>query len=582
MGQRYSRSGRRRVFGLVTYEAMSRPLRRALVPIAVAIAAIGPLIATVPAPASPSDQDLIDLACSLPHRYLVRTWEGFSPDRGPELTAIPKEPNFMGAGLPHVGPWDYIQHIPMFWYGPGHIEAQGEVKGDNVTLADVAPTQADILHFDGFHAPDGTSMKSALDPGETPPKLLVVLVWDSAGINVLDTHENEWPYLRSLIPDGTWYTDAYVGSSPTSTAQDHATLGTGAFPLHHGIIAHHFQLGGQDTIPWQIGPNFFVEPTFADIYDEANDNTPVVGMVATADIHLGMLGHGSFWGGGDRDVAMTRSPPERGTSTAEGDVWNLPKEDAPYYHLPPYLNSKTGSAGTESFQQDIEFLDRADGREDGKWRENDIKALQNGFDTPARTAYQERIVENVVTKERFGEDDTPDLLYLNFKEIDYVGHVWSMNSPEMTDAIRYQDAALKRFVDFLNRQVGKQQWAMLITADHAAMPNPKVSGGFEISTGAVSQQIEARFDTNGDDVSIVDNVQPGSIFLDEDEVAANDATIDDIARFAQTLTQTDTSGGGVVPNPGQESDPVFQAVFPSSILPNLPCLPEAKQTSDIV
>jgi hypothetical protein len=305
-------------------------------------------------------------------------------------------------------------------------------------------------------------------------------------------------------------------------------------------------------------------------------------MVATADIHLGMLGHGSFWGGGDRDVAMTRSPPERGTSTAEGDVWNLPKEDAPYYHLPPYLNSKTGSAGTESFQQDIEFLDRADGREDGKWRENDIKALQNGFDTPARTAYQERIVENVVTKERFGEDDTPDLLYLNFKEIDYVGHVWSMNSPEMTDAIRYQDAALKRFVDFLNRQVGKQQWAMLITADHAAMPNPKVSGGFEISTGAVSQQIEARFDTNGDDVSIVDNVQPGSIFLDEDEVAANDATIDDIARFAQTLTQTDTSGGGVVPNPGQESDPVFQAVFPSSILPNLRCLPEAKQTSDIV
>jgi hypothetical protein len=112
MGQRYSRSGRRRVFGLVTYEAMSRPLRRALVPIAVAIAAIGPLIATVPAPASPSDQDLIDLACSLPHRYLVRTWEGFSPDRGPELTAIPKEPNFMGAGLPHASRHPALRRVP--------------------------------------------------------------------------------------------------------------------------------------------------------------------------------------------------------------------------------------------------------------------------------------------------------------------------------------------------------------------------------------------------------------------------------------------------------------------------------------
>jgi hypothetical protein len=148
--------------------------------------------------------------------------------------------------------------------------------------------------------------------------------------------------------------------------------------------------------------------------------------------------------------------------------------------------------------------------------------------------------------------------------------------------VRYQDDALKRFVAFLNDQVGEGEWAMLITADHAAMPNPKDSGGFEISTGAVSQQIQARFDTNGDGVSIVDNVQPGSIFLNEEEVAANDTTIDDIARFAQTLTQTDTSGGGVTPNPGQENDPVFQAVFPSSILPNLPCLPEAEKTSDIV
>jgi hypothetical protein len=561
---------------------MSRASRRVGVAFAVALALVAPLAIIAPAPAASSDQDLVKLVCDLPHPYLVRTWNGFSPDRGPEITAIPQEPNFMGAGLPHVGPWDYIQHVPMFWYGPGQIKAQGHVKGD-VTLADIAPTQADLLHFDGFTAPDGTAMTSAIQPGQTPPKLVVVLVWDSAGINVLQTHDGEWNYLKSLIPKGTWYDDAYVGSSPTSTAQDHATIGTGAFPIHHGIIAHHFQLGGQDTTPWEIGPNFFVEPTFGDIYDEANANKPVVGMVATADIHLGMLGHGSFWGGGDRDVATTRSPSVKGTSTTEGDVWNLPKFDAPYFHLPTHLNDKGGPAGTDSFEHDKQVLDRADGKQDDKWRANDIEALQQGFDTPARTAYQERIVEKVVSDESFGADDTPDLLYLNFKEIDYVGHVWSMNSPEMTDAVKYQDAALKRFIPFLNDQVGKGQWAMVLTADHAAMPNPDVSGGFEISTGAVSQQIDAKFDTNGDSVSIVDNVQPGSIFLNEDEVAANNTTIADIARFAQTLTQAETSGGGVTPNPGQENDPVFQAVFPSSLLPDLPCLQkEVSKTSGIV
>jgi predicted AlkP superfamily pyrophosphatase or phosphodiesterase len=558
---------------------MSRPrTRRAkrltALSIAVAVLAV-PLLTSTPAPASPSDQDLINLACGLPHRYLVRTWNGFSPDRGPELTAIPKEPNFMGAGLPHVGPWDYIQHVPMFWYGPGHIKAQGDVGG-NVTLADIAPTESKLLNFDRFTAPDGTATTSAIQTGQTPPKLLVVLVWDSAGINVLEKHAKQWPYLKSLIPKGTWYTDAMVGSSPTSTAQDHATIGTGAFPIHHGIVAHHFQLGGLDTTPWQIGPNFLVLPTFADVYDYQQHNQPIVGMVATADIHMGMLGHGSFWNGGDRDIAMTRSPDVKSTSTAEGDVWNLPKEEAPYYTLPDYVNQVPG------FHKDKNTLDRADGKLDGKWRGNDIAQLANGFDTPARTAYQERVVETVVQREGFGKDDVPDLLYLNFKEIDYVGHVWSMDSPEMTDAVKYQDEALKRFIPFLNQQVGAGNWAMVITADHAAMPNPIDSGGFEISTGAVQQAIETKFDTNGDAVRIVDNVQPGSIFLNEDEVKANNTTIDDIARFTQTLTQAETSGGGVTPNPGQENDPVFSAVFPSSILPNLPCLSEAKSATPIV
>jgi hypothetical protein len=554
---------------------MSHAPRRAAV-LALALAAVClPLLQTTPAPAASSDQDLVKVACALPHRYLVRTWNGFSPDRGPELTAIPKEPNFMGAGLPHVGPWDYIQHVPMFWYGPGHIKAQGEVGGD-VTLADIAPTQAALLNFDAFEAPDGTPMTSAIEKGETPPKLLVVLVWDSAGINVLDLHAKEWPYLKSLIPKGTWYTDAMVGSSPTSTAQDHATIGTGAFPIHHGIIAHHFQLGGQDTTPWEIGPNFFVLPTLGDIYDIKNGNAPIVGMVATADIHMGMLSHGSFWNGGDRDIAMTRSPDIKGTSTAEGDVWNLPKEESPYYMLPEYVN------GVPGFEKDIATLDRADGKQDGKWRSNDIEQLHHGFETPARTAYQERVVEEVVETEGFGKDDVPDLLFLNFKEIDYVGHVWSMNSPEMADAVKYQDDALKRFVPFLNEQVGAGNWAMVITSDHAAMPNPLDSGGFEISTGAVQQAIEARFDTNGADVPIVDNVQPGSIFLNEDEVKANGTTIDDIARFAQTLTQAQTAGGGVTPNPGQENDPVFSAVIPSSIFSDLPCLPEADDASGVV
>jgi hypothetical protein len=37
-----------------------------------------------------------------------------------------------------------------------------------------------------------------------------------------------------MIPKGIWFDHASVGSSPSITPATHATLGTGAFPMHTG------------------------------------------------------------------------------------------------------------------------------------------------------------------------------------------------------------------------------------------------------------------------------------------------------------------------------------------------------------
>lgn len=523
------------------------------------------------AEAQATDQDLVKVACSLPHDQLLRIWRGWRADRGAQLSFVPDEPNFVGSGLPHVGPWDYIQTVPMFWYGPGSVRAQGKVDRP-VTSAGIAPTTAQLLKFDGFHAPDGQPMTEALLPEaeRDPPKLFVTMVWDAGGINVLEEHPNAWPFTRSLIPDGTWYTDATVGSSPTSTAQIHATIGTGAFPQTHGIVGHNMLVAGQITAPWSQGPSFLVEPTLADVYDRALDNDPVVGIVGTVDIHFGMLGHGSFFSGGDEDIALTRSVVGGDTLTDEGFEWNLPEREAPYYRLADYANDVGG------FERDQRQLDQADGQLDGLWRDNDIEELLRGFDTPARTPYQQRVVETVIQREGFGADDVPDLLFLNFKEIDYISHVWSMNSPEMLDAVVAQDQAMRDLVTFLDREVGEGEWAMVLTADHAAMPDPAVSGGFQISTGPMQEMINARFG-RADGPDIVELMQPTQAFLNLEELAANGHTVADVARFMATFTQSQTVGGGVVPNLGQDNDIVMDAVFPSAMMQDLPCLPEAKR-----
>ncbi len=458
----------------------------------------------------------------------------------------------------------------MFWYGPGFIRGQDRVNRP-VTSADIAPTEADLLHFD-FHAPDGTPMTEALVPAadrKSPPKLIVTMVWDAGGRDVLDAWKDEWPYLKSLIPKGTWYEHATVGSSPTSTAQIHATMGTGAYPNKHGIVGHHLVIGDQITGPYSNGLSYLILPTLADLFDRHTGDQALVGLVGTVSIHLGMMGHGSDWGGGDRDIAVLRTV-QADTLGAEGFRWNLPDNVQPYYRFPAYTNAVPG------FEGDVQALDRADGRLDGKWRNNQIEPLLKGFDTPARTPYETRVIEEIVKREGFGTDEVPDLLFLNYKEIDYISHVWTMNSPEMKDAVVAQDRALKTFVEFLNRQVGAGNWAMVVTADHGALPSPKVTGGFQISTSELAARINGRFDRDGDNVRLVEGLNQTQVIMNRDEVKRNHVSLDQVSQYLMTFTKSMTAGAGTTIPPGHGSDRVFQAVFPSSMMESLPCLPEAR------
>jgi len=537
-----------------------------------AVALLAGACSASPGPASPGDPrtpagsevsdgtgraSLSRIACSLPHEWLLRAWRGYRPDRSGDIQVLPKEGNLFDAGLPHVGPWDYTQRVPMFWYGPGS--------------ADIAPTQAELLGYP-FHALDGAPMREALVPAgrrPEPPRLIVTVVWDAGGRDVLDAWPRSWPYLSSLVPRGAWYEDATVGSSPTQTAQIHATIGTGAFPDHHGLTAHRMRVGGDMTTPWAAGPAYLLEPTLADIYDRAMGDRPVVGAVATLTIHLGMLGHGSLFGGGDRDVVALHEEEGAATLGAEGVGWNLPEAVRPYFRFPAYVNDVPG------FGRDVRTLDARDGEVDGRWRGNDIAELNAGFDTPARIPYQTRVLEEVIRREGFGRDGVPDLLFVNYKVIDYVSHAWSMNSPEMRDTVAVQDAALRTLVRFLDRQVGEGRWALLLTADHGSTPPTRVSGGLVISSSAVEAGLERAFG-DGDGVQVVEHLADTQIYLNTAELEANGHTLAEVSRWLLGLTEEQTAQVGVSVPPDRAGETVFQAAFPSAIMRGLPCLPEAR------
>jgi hypothetical protein len=440
-----------------------------------------------------------------------------------------------------------------------------------VTLADIAPTQARLLDFD-FHAPDGEALAevaSARAAGGSAPRLLVVLVWDAGGDVVLDAWPDAWPRLRALIPKGVWYDDAEVGSSPPSTAQIHTTIGTGAFSRTHGIVAHHFRIGDRLVSPVDIGPELIERPTLGDLYDRFNANAPVVGTVATVDIQLGMVGHGSMWGGGDADVVALRELGSPDALGVDGPRWTLPDDVARWYRLPAYLN------GLPPVSSYLRVADRADGRIDGMWRDHalDDPHLLGGFQTPARLPWQQRAIEEMVRQEGFGNDDVPDLLFVNEKLIDEVGHLYSLNSPEMRDAVRAHDRALGRLVRFLDAEVGTGEWVLTLTADHGHTPDPASTGATVISPTRIAAAIDARFDEDGDDEPVVRFVQPTNVHLDRDELAENGASVVDVAAFLLELSKSDVAAPQYPVPPGELDQPAFLAAYPSEMLASLPCLP---------
>ena len=500
---------------------------------------------------------------------LLRTWRGIMPGRSGDIQIIPTYPNFVNGGLTHATPYAYTQDVPLFLYGPGYVRPG--VYPQPATLADLAPTTGAILGFP-FDAPDGRALQESLSPasGRGAPPLVVTLVWDSGGMDVLNRWKNDWPYLRSLLARGAWFPHVTVGSSPSNTPTGHSIIGTGAFPKDNGFVDEYIRVNGHLQKPNENGPQFMIEPTLADLYDLAHRNRPLVGGIATLAAHIMMMSHGSGWYGGDRDIAVTREKEFASTAGAEATSWNLTPDMAPFYTLPKYVNRLPPiSAYTRA-------LDQADGAIDGKWRQNSIEQLAGGFDTPARTPYQTKLIETVIEHEGFGKDDVPDLLYLNYKAIDTIGHLFSADSVEMSDALKVQDDNLGVLIDFLNRVVGKRRWVVVLTADHGTQRDPSVSGAFMIDINKLTALLAKTFDDDGDKVALFEKIRPTEIWIDRDELRDNGATLNQISAYILSLTQGQTYKNENLPATGHERDKVFDAALPSSMLGALPCLPQAR------
>lgn len=501
-------------------------------------------------------------ACRMPEawaRMLHRGWQP-SPERDWDLAAVPRQPGWFGtfAGTSHSGPYDYLQQVPLVFYGSGFVSRPGTVDmRREVTLTDLPSTYAELMGFD-FPRRAGRPLDGLFRDDAPSPKVIVTAIIDGGGWNVLRRWPDAWPNLARLMRDGASVSDAVVGSSPSITPAVHTSLSTGAWPRKHGVMAIAMRADDGQYVSGfasrayaqdasKADPTINLDlTTLADEWDKASGNEALIAMVAPQTFHLGMLGHGSALEGGDKDIA----------AMIEDERWAT---NPRFFDLPSYVNDPRVVQGP---QADLVELDRADGAADGLWRGHEIPRLDA---TPAFTAWQQRVVEAIIEREGFGADEITDLLYVNYKAPDAAGHIFNMIAPEQEDVIRSVDDALARLVEFLDENVGKDSYLLSISADHGQTPLD--GGGWPVNQAEVRRDLRARFDRDGQ--RVLETTTTALYLMNRDAMEALDLTPERIASWLTRYTIGDNIPEGKSVPAGYEDrldESVFAAVVPGRAL----------------
>ena len=93
--------------------------------------------------------------------------------------------------------------------------------------------------------------------------------------------------------------------------------------------------------------------------------------------------------------------------------------------------------------------------------------------------------KEAIVSENLGESDFTDFLAISFSSTDYAGHAFGVDSKEVEDMYIRLDKDLSDFLDFLDSQIGQNNYTLFLTSDHAAVQVPAFLKSKKIPAGYI-------------------------------------------------------------------------------------------------
>lgn len=444
-------------------------------------------------------------------RFLEMFARAYFPGRTGQLLIVPREGDFITRPDPdvkymHGSPWTYDVSILLMFAGP---MVKAGVYSMPAVQQDIAPTLAAAL---GVRMPPTSTGRvlPVLRSGLTPPRAVMLIVLDGMRRDYFDRYAAVMPTLAGLRRGGAWFRDAQVNFLPTNTAVGHSTIATGTDPRVHGVTGvsvydrvHHKRY---DVFAGGM-PQDLMVLTLADVWQQMTANRAIIlaqGAIDRAATPL--AGHGACQLNGAKIVLASYDQ--------QSGAWHTNPD---CFRLPEYLKDRNSRTLWPA---------------DGEW-------MHHKIDSPALVrysalfpAFEADAMTTMIEREPLGEDDVPDLILLNYKCADFVGHKYGPQSDELRATLGEMDRHLAKMLTALEAKVGKN-YLLAVTADHGMPPEPS-SPDRRHFVPSVIDRLHQKFDPEAK--ALITSFEPENcqIFVDTNRLSALGLTLRDLASFLET------------------------------------------------
>ncbi len=363
------------------------------------------------------------------------------------------------------------------------------------------------------------------------PKLVVGIVVDQMKMEYLYRFSNDLSDngFKRLMNNGYVFQNVQYNYMPTYTGPGHASIYTGTTPATHGIVGNEWfsrksgkdmyctddatvkTVGDGTKAEGEMSPRNLLSTTITDELRLAtNFKGKVIGMSLKDRGAILPAGHFANWAFWYSKTGAFISSTFYGATLPDW-VTDFNNEK----HYMPYINKgwellKPAATYDESLADDNPYEGKLNGAKPvfpynlkEMYEKNDAGIIRA---TPFGNDLLEEFAKKAIEKEALGKDDSTDFLTVSFSSTDYVGHNLGPRSMELQDTYLRLDLTIADFLNYLDKTVGKGNYLVFLTADHAGAENAKFLSDNKYNvTNIEPKEIKAALkkfstDTFGDDV----------------------------------------------------------------------------------